>query len=156
MAPELAVALWACGRDIRVDALELPAYAHGYCGLCAICAYVVHRILIRTGHPATFCLGSYAGGAGMHCWVEVYGHVVDITATQYDVEEEVYIVPVKSRERREYDLQHADEDALEFVREWGAQSPHEHMDTLEELIWLHQQRVPLASRLREKHEEMPA
>ena len=72
-------------RDIARDVREWGEsvvsedsdYCNDLCGLCARASYELYKKLRKKKIPAVFVIG-YG-----HCWVEVAGLLIDVTATQF-------------------------------------------------------------------------
>lgn len=64
-------------------------------GACGIASLLLNRVLRRLGVKSEFVMGCYKDDWGdeNHCWVEIpeLNRVVDITATQFGVSDEVFI-----------------------------------------------------------------
>jgi len=59
------------------------------CGACGVAAYTLTQRLIRLGYDAKFCWNSWDG----HCFTEIDGYILDVTATQYGAEP-ICIIPI--------------------------------------------------------------
>ena len=58
--------------------------------MCAIASFVLAKELNKHNIKAKMVEGTFEGEA--HCWVEWKNWIIDITATQFDIEAPVYIV----------------------------------------------------------------
>jgi hypothetical protein len=58
-------------------------YPGNLSGMCAIASFTLARALESEGIIAIPIQG-YVDNGGGHCWIEVAGNVVDVTATQFD------------------------------------------------------------------------
>lgn len=65
-------------------------------GMCAICSYVIAHGLIRFNIPYKFVINYHA--CGSHVYIEVNKHIVDVTATQFDVNDKVIVKQIKKNE----------------------------------------------------------
>lgn len=59
------------------------------CGLCAVSSYIVFLYLNKHGLKPIFRM------TNSHCWIELEDCFVDLTATQFDIDEEILIKPKK-------------------------------------------------------------
>ena len=57
-------------------------YKEDLAGMCAIASRALCTVLRSHGYRAKFVLAQY--GLGSHCWVELDGWIIDITATQFE------------------------------------------------------------------------
>lgn len=93
LAAETSIAL-------RAESAERGSFRenmHLGCGVAAVLLAMVYR---HTGIDAWLGNGLRRWGrswAGAHCWVFVAGHIVDLTATQFDEEAIVFVAPKTSR-----------------------------------------------------------
>lgn len=95
-------------------------------GACGIASYALVRALKLQGRPATFVLGWHECecggedcGAGIgHCWVEVSGVVVDITARQFHASAPDVFVPRSEAALACYDAQMRGTHAIHSARGW--------------------------------------
>jgi hypothetical protein len=104
-------------------------------GACAIASYTLWRVLRARGRVATLVLQTDEYEA--HCWVELSGYVVDITATQFDGPP-VAIYPI-GQEPEWCDTQHLDrrvtnQKALEVLKRWDEQSPFRYKRKIDSLV----------------------
>jgi len=77
----LKLARWV-RRRVKRWVLNNPEIMTDMTGACAIASYALYRVLRAKGWGAEFCCGTSEWKG--HCWVELNGHVLDITATQFD------------------------------------------------------------------------
>jgi hypothetical protein len=98
-------------------------------GTCAIASFTLARILCREGIPA-FPVVGYCYGGG-HCWVEVCGKVVDITATQFkEYEDKPYLAfGIAEKEYNHYlTTEMMNAESTHRLADWpDYQRPHEHL-----------------------------
>jgi hypothetical protein len=59
--------------------------------MCAIASFVLRDILVEYGYSAEVIHGYYKKTFNEHCWVRYKNYNIDITATQFDRTEDVYI-----------------------------------------------------------------
>jgi hypothetical protein len=97
-------------------------------GACGFASYALVRALKLQGRAATFVRGWYGCGCGGedcysrdapigHCWVEVNGTIVDITARQFhDTAPDVFIP--SNEERHHYDAEERGTHAIHGARSW--------------------------------------
>lgn len=91
------------------------------CGACAIASYTLYKALQNKGYRPTLVCA--VNGFEGHCWVELRGHIIDVTATQFDPELPlVHVVPVNEQEFDFTDL-YLNKQALKETSSWRAQSP---------------------------------
>lgn len=70
--------------------------------MCAVASYALMTALQKKKIPCKMISGTcYYDN---HCWVEVYNHIVDITATQFGINKRVYISKDKSNYAAESDV----------------------------------------------------
>lgn len=65
-------------------------------GLCAIASIALKKELKAAGYPAMVVRGLHKKGCGGHCWVECEGEILDVTATQYQIDAEPVLVTSSS------------------------------------------------------------
>ena len=93
-------------------------------GACGIASRTLHRVLKRLGIQNDFVVGRYELHDGSnrinHCWVEIprLNVVVDLTATQFDLEDQVYFSPCCYP----YIPCHRDAGATKHLSTWEGQS----------------------------------
>jgi ferredoxin len=108
-------------------------------GACAIASTVLQKVLRQRGYDAEFVCSE--GKHCHHCWVEVQGEVVDITATQFGQDyPEVHVVPPNCgdpiyRGYRDTEFFRG-KKALERVNlEWDLhQTPRRHSHWIDEVV----------------------
>ena len=66
-------------------------------GLCGIASYALYQALIKEGFRPTFMMGDMPTVLGKHCWVELNGKVIDVTATQFGVIDRVFVTKPTDR-----------------------------------------------------------
>lgn len=65
---------------------------------CGVAPFLLGMVYRHLGIPFTLATGYRRGDDnGAHNWVEVEGHAVDLTATQYGDEAVARVVPVRAR-----------------------------------------------------------
>lgn len=63
-------------------------------GACAVASYYLNQKLRRFNIPSQFIRGTY--NRFDHCWVDIgYQNIIDITATQFRIKDEVYFTTYK-------------------------------------------------------------
>lgn len=138
MAPPPEVAMLArlvrehASRWVRKDA----GIGTDLGGACAIASYALWRVLKAKGHAATLVYQTDMAEA--HCWVEVYGHVIDITASQYGGPD-VAITRVGNPPDWAYaytDFTHRriNQEAVREVKRWDDQNPLKYHRKIERLV----------------------
>jgi hypothetical protein len=118
-------------RWVRKD----PEISHDLGGACAIASYALWRVLKAKGHPAVLVHQTDTDEA--HCWVEVYGHTVDITATQYDGPPiAISLVGQPPEWAYAYRFKHRriNQNAVREVKKWDNQSPLKYHSKIERLV----------------------
>ena len=128
------------------DTLELEGLEQDFprfAGACAISSYILWLVLRAEGHAAVLvCVVDHKGTGEGHCWVEVDGLVVDITATQFDGKK-VCIFPIGTpsphhRGRHLYELtgenRFENDEAIREVSDWDVQSPFSWDSLIESVI----------------------
>ena len=103
-------------------------------GACGISSRVLHRALRRLGVQNDFVMGRFGddwGTRDTHCWVEIprLRQVVDVTATQFGIEEPVYIGPID----HPYISHVRNVQATNRLRNWEGQSHIWYLDRLKEM-----------------------
>jgi hypothetical protein len=66
-------------------------------GLCGIASYALYQALIKEGFRPEFKMADLPTTIGKHCWVELNGKVIDVTATQFGVPDRVFITRPTNR-----------------------------------------------------------
>lgn len=71
-------------------------------GWCGVASYILTKTLKSCGFDARMVYGLYENLGEEHVWVEVEGHIVDITASQFGVcrKDNVYMVPFDKADRK--------------------------------------------------------
>lgn len=98
---------------------------------CAVSSYTLWKVLLSKGYTAKFVRGFYQGKD--HCFVICNDQIVDITATQFDISEEVYIV---YHNDIDYDCVDEDSEALCYLNDnWPSdQIPKTYEEELSKII----------------------
>ena len=91
-------------------------------GACGFMSYAMYQLLRRLGEKPRLAVagGIFAGCS--HCWVEIDGYIVDLTATQFGYTRPVQVVtrPSEWHKPRKYE----GAAALRELRTWkGGQNP---------------------------------
>jgi hypothetical protein len=60
--------------------------------MCAVASFALYNRLKNEGYDCVFVSGKFKDWND-HCWVEIDGCIVDITATQFGIEEDIFITP---------------------------------------------------------------
>jgi hypothetical protein len=77
--------LWNIANDARIQCEQLQkeygTWRDNLCGMCAIASSMIFNECKRQGIRAKFVYADkkYEG----HCWIEVQGYIIDVTATQF-------------------------------------------------------------------------
>jgi hypothetical protein len=108
-------------------------------GACAIASYTLWRTLRAKGRRAVLVMEG--NGHEAHCWVELSGYVIDITATQFDGPD-VAIFKVGEdpewwtewSEAMKFNMRVTNSKAFNAVKEWGDQSPLKYKRKIESLV----------------------
>jgi hypothetical protein len=105
-----------------------------FAGYCAICSYVLSRLLTLAGERAEMVLGVV--GDRSHCWIVWHSSagafVIDLTATQFDRRHrEVYIVPYEGS-----GYSGAVRGAMlpRILPCWRSQNPYKYTDSLDRVV----------------------
>jgi len=79
--------------------------------MCAVASYALYKDLLKKGYNSDtvkFVEGDFEDEYCGHCWIEIEGFIVDVTATQFGIENEIYITKIGKDRRyikeRETDL----------------------------------------------------
>lgn len=127
MSPEQ---LFEIGMQIRQEVshlgdLENPtekAFPPDLETACAVASYRLAKALQEKGLPAVLVQGLFfrpQNDWGLdHCWVEIAGQILDVTATQFNVKEKVLIVPATDPRFRPI---HRGDAALKDLTEWPSE-----------------------------------
>lgn len=106
------------------------------CGACAIASYTLWRALRAIGRQAR--LVAVEGGFSAHCWVELSGYVVDITATQFGGPKiaifRVGDVPDWADDAYEHGQRLVNDAAVEDIEGWNGQSPVLYRTKIDRLV----------------------
>jgi hypothetical protein len=68
--------------------------------MCGLASFTLRTELRKAGIKSKLMMGLYktaSGGCRSHCWVQVGGHVVDVTATQFKIARKVHITRDKGK-----------------------------------------------------------
>lgn len=79
-----------------VKGLENSIYGETLSCLCAVASKALQNELVEAGYNTKLVYGNAFGDT--HCWVELDGKIYDITATQFGVEEKVYVTDVNDED----------------------------------------------------------
>jgi hypothetical protein len=94
------------------------AYPVDLCGACGMSShYLVSQARKYKLYP-TLAYGTFDGTG--HCWVEYRNHIIDITATQFDVYDDVYVARIGVDKR--YAPEIKGRAAEKNVSKWGKNS----------------------------------
>jgi hypothetical protein len=105
-------------------------------GACAIASYTLWRVLRRRGHKADF-IACYYTDYSAHCWVELTGYIIDLTATQFDPDHPpVRIFPAHKKPKSEYSgtIVKNTKAIKELFENWDSQSPTKYLRKIETLV----------------------
>lgn len=92
------------------------------CGACAVGSVLLKKKLEEQGIETLFVLGSHPQVRGSHCWLEIGGKVIDVTASQLDLPLKIYY----GNKTKDYKTIFWNKRAEENVESWGEkQSPSE-------------------------------
>lgn len=80
---------------------EAEIYQTSLRNACAISAYLTYLYFRKNKYKPIVKI-SKTSGSGFHCWIEVEKHVIDLTATQFDIKEEILILPI--RRKKDFDV----------------------------------------------------
>jgi len=72
-------------------------------GACGDASLALAFLLQKEGFPAEFVQGRHKQCGG-HCWVELYDHIIDITATQFPLSRKIRIIRKHNDKRYESNL----------------------------------------------------
>jgi|SRR5579871_1625802 len=102
-------------------------------GACGLMSYALYTALKRLGRKPVLALAGPPTQSFQHCWVEVDGLIVDLTATQFGYTKPVQITtrpsewhkPLKFKGRR----------VITEIKRWvGSQSPLRHRRAIESAV----------------------
>ena len=91
-------------------------------GYCAIASYRLAQRLQALGYPAKFVKGKY--DCYNHCWVELEDKILDITATQFAIDNPLHVTFVDDCYYDKCTDVELDSEIDGFFREWAWQHPH--------------------------------
>lgn len=83
-----------CRRIVEKLAAQTKKENFGLCGFCGIGSQHLYNMALQNGIKTSLIMGKYDGAS--HCWLQYRKYYVDITATQFGVEEKVHIVGVSN------------------------------------------------------------
>lgn len=130
-SPTRARGRFYCPKDLR--------------NACAIVSFALMKVLHAESAPAVFVLGEYATKffegkltrtlrSCVHCWVEIGGTVIDLTATQFGEEAIVIFQREDPRYRAYHEIHATGTDALGFInRKWWS-SPKRAKEAVRRII----------------------
>ncbi len=81
-------------------------------GACGYASYGLHKVLPES----ELVMGIYKGET--HAWVELGDKIIDITATQFDIRDKVYIVKKGGKRSENYKSIHRGEEAIINISKW--------------------------------------
>ena len=92
--------------------------------MCAVASHVLVTALKKKGCHGHIVRGEFNGND--HCWVEIYGHIVDITGSQFGLSDIVIVTKEESQFKYSYG-KGVKITSYKQIR-WGKpQSPHPHL-----------------------------
>jgi hypothetical protein len=109
-------------------------------GMCAIASYTLQQVLLDHEYESEFVLAilDIDDLNCSHCWVEIDGWIIDITATQFGPEyNEVHIVPIGDNDPINNIYGGRNQKTVKtpmIFAAWGATGPHYHMIWINELV----------------------
>ena len=110
-------------------------YVEDMNGMCAIASYALREVLIDHEYDPKMILAVVDKTGFSHCWVELDGWVIDITATQFGPEyPNVHIVPIGDEDPMNQIYVQCHRRDYRAVHGWGLTSPDYHMGWLNDLI----------------------
>jgi len=79
---------------------EFCHFKKNLCGLCAISSLALKNGLEKKGFKSKALMGKFLDEKGItdHCWVEDESSIFDITATQFNIPDKVFVIDKKSEE----------------------------------------------------------
>lgn len=96
-------------------------------GACAIASFTMYKCLIKLGHKPKLIIA--ASDDGDHCYLELNQHVIDLTATQFNMAlPKVLITNIKYYtevipELQSYSVYKKNSAAVKYANSWDGQSP---------------------------------
>lgn len=95
------------------------SYGSDLCGACAYCAVELTERLKARNVKATLKVGYYNEEHSHHCWTTVDGIIVDVTATQFFMQQKVFICHPKMSTHEKYKTLYSGAKAYrELERNW--------------------------------------
>jgi hypothetical protein len=123
-------------RVVELEEEEEGNYADGTLGgFCAIASRALWAVLRRHGFKPEFKCARLVD-RGLHCWIELEGYIIDITATQFgsmwDNEEypDIYITTPQMSELH----QHARNLDEREPNKWGFRNPRYYADWIRKIV----------------------
>jgi hypothetical protein len=108
------------GKAIRKEILSWKAFEADLACACCIASYMLWKALKKLGEDPDLVFGYYEDSE--HCWVELKGKVIDLTATQFDLTHEVYITSYNKNTG--YQPEKCNRSVLDELHKWPEdQSP---------------------------------
>jgi hypothetical protein len=109
------------------------------CGMCAIASYALEQVLFDHGYESEFILAILDDPRPCsHCWVEIDGWIIDITATQFGPEyHDVHIVPIGDNDPMNNMYKIKNQKLVKTIMiftSWGATSPGYHQTWVKDLV----------------------
>ena len=96
-------------------------YPSDLAGACGLASYFLMREAERAGLYANYISGYFKGCN--HSWVEFEDRIIDLTATQFGILKETYVVK-KNNRKYQKEFQTSDvEEAYEAIRSWSFVPP---------------------------------
>lgn len=110
-------------------------------GVCCEVSKVLCRVFKSNGFDATFVVGRFLGmkidDGPDHCWVELWGQIIDLTATQFTPKEqgtkEKVFLPV-DQEVLLYKVHEKGRNAIIYVNEVWTADPEERLRKLQWVV----------------------
>lgn len=100
-------------------------FGHDLSCMCAVASATLFLEYRKAGIQAKFVLGEFDGMD--HCWVETDDLIVDITATQFHINDKVYVIPVGVKSDNDLYVTHKLAttwgEIVSLVGDWGDQKP---------------------------------
>jgi hypothetical protein len=101
-------------------------------GACGVAAYAMCKLLRRLGSQPKLVMSGGPFPGSRHCWTEVDGFIVDLTATQFGYTKPVQVVTRRSEWHTPWLCE--GRDALERLKTWDLQNPLKHREAIDAAV----------------------
>jgi len=123
---------WVHEKHNQISKFEINK--QNLAGACGISSWLLNKLLKKNKIHSELVAGYYVHTVPVgHCWVELIqsAHIVDITATQFGINDKVYIKKVDGDKM--YKVSRHGKAAEHVLKSWGNQNPFSYEQDLRDI-----------------------